>query len=95
MNDFRSSVRAMARQISGLSKGGLSRLTIRLVFTFIGAISQIAAGSCALMSCSSGMVTSAGNVMSSLPATNARMAVEQFGMTVNSMPSRYGSPGFQ
>ena len=47
----------MALRISGLSNGGASRLTIRLVLLFIDAISQIALGACALTSFSSGMVT--------------------------------------
>jgi hypothetical protein len=40
------------------------------------------------MSCKSGMVTSVGKVMSNLPAMKARIAVERFGMMVNSIPSR-------
>ena len=35
-----------------------------------------------------GTVTSVGKVMSNFPATKARIAVERFGMMVNSMPSR-------
>ena len=42
MNALRSSASAIARRSSGLSKGGLSRLTIRLVLTLPGGISQIA-----------------------------------------------------
>jgi len=41
---FRSRLSAIARRISGLSKGGLSRLTIRLRLTLVGVSSQIAFG---------------------------------------------------
>src|SRR5215831_8394356 len=41
---LRSKLRAIARRRSGLSKGGLPRLTIRLRLTPIGANSQIAFG---------------------------------------------------
>src|SRR4051812_33505971 len=95
LNALRSSESAMARRRSALSNGGTSRFTIRLVLTFIGATSHTASGAWDLMSLSSGIVTSVGNVMSNLPAMNARIAVERLGMMVNSMPSRYGSPGFQ
>ena len=49
---------------------------------------QIASGDWLPMSFSSGTVTSYGKVMSSLPETKARSAVERFGMIVHSMPSR-------
>ncbi len=48
---------ASARRMSGLSKGGASRLTIRLVLLFIAAVSQIALGAWAFTSLISGMVT--------------------------------------
>ena len=92
---LRSSASAIARRISGLSNGGAVELTMMLVLTLIGATTQTAFGAWVLTSLSSGIDTSVGNVMSNLPATNARMAVERFGMMVNSMPSRYGRPFFQ
>ena len=61
---------------------------IRLVVTLVGASSQIAFGACVFMSFISGIETSVGKVMSNLPATKARIAVERFGMIVYSMPSR-------
>ena len=59
-----------------------------LVETLIGSTTQTAFGACALTSLSSGIDTSVGNVMSNLPAMKPRIAVERFGMMVNSMPSR-------
>jgi hypothetical protein len=41
-----------------------------------------------LTSLSRGTVTSNGKVMSKLPAINERIAVDRFGITVYSMPSR-------
>ena len=95
MKALRSSVSAIALRTSALSNGGRSRLMIRLIETFSGVVSQIAFGSCECTSFSSGMLTSVGKVMSNLPAMKARIAVERFGMMVNSMPSRYGRPCFQ
>ena len=88
MNALRSSDSAIALRSSGLSNGGASRLTIRLVLTLIGLISQIAVGSCDLMSLTSAAVISVGKVMSTLPATKASTAVARFLMIVYSMPSR-------
>src|ERR1700720_3714046 len=90
MNALRSRASAMARRMSRLSNGGLSRLTMRLMLTLSGSRSHTACGAWDWMSLSSGMVTSDGNVMSNLPATKARIAVERLGMMENSMPSRYG-----
>ena len=59
-----------------------------LVETLSGATTQTAFGACCLTSLSSGIVTSVGKVMSNLPATKARIAVERFVMMVYSMPSR-------
>ena len=95
MNALRSSASAIARRISGLSNGGEVELTMMLVVTLVGATTQTAFGACVLTSFSSGIDTSVGNVMSNLPAMKARMAVERFGMMVNSMPSRCGRPFFQ
>ena len=61
---------------------------MRLVATFIGSITQTAFGACDLTSLSSGIDTSVGKVMSNLPATKARIAVERLVMIVYSMPSR-------
>ena len=73
---------------SGLSKGGLSRLMIRLVLALPGASSQIACGAWFFTSFSIGIDTSNGKVMSNLPAMKESIAVERFGMIVYSMPSR-------
>ena len=59
-----------------------------LVLTLIGLISQIAVGSCFLMSSIKAGVISVGNVISTLPATKARTAVARLAMIVYSMPSR-------
>ena len=75
----------MARRISGLSKGGASRLMIRLRLIPPGVTSQIAPGSWLLMSFDNGRVVA---IQSSFPATKARFAVERSRMIVNSMPSR-------
>jgi hypothetical protein len=50
MKDVRSMVSCIARRISGLSKGGASRLSNRLIATMVGSSSQIASGACALTS---------------------------------------------
>ena len=66
----------MALRISGLSNGGASRFTIRLVLLFMPASRTCALGACALTSFSSGMVTQR-HVMSNVPATKPRIAVER------------------
>jgi hypothetical protein len=53
MKDLRSSARANARRRSGMSKGGVSRLTSKLVLALVDAC-----GACAPTSFSSGTVTS-------------------------------------
>jgi hypothetical protein len=55
-----------------------------LVLAFVVFNSQIACGAYF----SNATVMMYGQVMSSLPATNARMAVDRFGTIVYSMPSR-------
>ena len=75
---WRSSASAIARRSSGLSNGGLSRLTIRLVLTLPGGSSQIASGRCFCRSRVSGIVSVPAKVSSYLPATKARIAVERF-----------------
>ena len=92
MNALRSSASASARRISRLSNGGADELTMMLVETLFGSTTQTAFGACDLTSFSSGIDTSVGNVMSNLPETNPRIAVERFVMMVNSMPSRCGRP---
>jgi hypothetical protein len=74
--------------MSALSNGALSRLMIRFEETLIGSVTHTACGACDFTSLSSGIDTSVGNVMSNLPATKPRIAVERFGMMVYSMPSR-------
>ncbi len=88
MNAWRSKLSAIARRRSGLSKGGLSRLTIRLRLRPTGPISQIACGIWLFTSLSSGTVRLYGKTMSNLPETNANTAVDKFLMIVYSMPSR-------
>ena len=58
MNALRSKANANANRISGLSKGGASRLVIRLALAFAGASSQTACGAWLLTSRNSGTVTS-------------------------------------
>src|SRR5215469_4342261 len=72
MNAFRSKASASARRISGLSKGGTSRLMIRLALAFAGTSSQIACGAWLLTSRNRGTVTSNGKVMSNWPALPRR-----------------------
>jgi hypothetical protein len=72
-----------------LSKGGASRLTIRLLWMPpSGANSQIASGIWLLTSFKSGTVRVYGKVMSSWPEINANVAVDRLRMIVYSMPSR-------
>ena len=79
---------ASARRRSGLSNGGASRLTIRLVLLFIEVVWHTALGTWLLMSFSSGIVTSHGKVMSKRPETKLSIAVARLGTMVNSMASR-------
>ena len=58
MKLLRSSANANARRKTGLSKGGASRLTKRLVLALAETRSQTACGACVLISFSSGTVTS-------------------------------------
>ena len=87
MNDLRSKLSCIARRNAGLSKGGVG-LTRRVARPFIGLTSQIACGAWLFICFTSGIDTSYGNVMSNLPATKARIAVERLGMIIYSMPSR-------
>ena len=64
LNGLRSSASDIAFRISGLSNGGLTRLTIRLICVPVAVISQIAFGARALMSFIRGTLTSEGKVMS-------------------------------
>ena len=64
LNGLRSIASDIALRMSGLSNGGLTRLTIRLICVPVGITSQIAFGARALMSFISGIVTSDGKVMS-------------------------------
>jgi len=87
MKTLRSSARAMALRISGLSNGGAVEFTTRLVLTLVGLRSQMAFGACARTSLSSGTVMSRSNVMSNSPATKPRMRVERLSMMRISMAS--------
>ena len=88
MKELRSSANPRARRIFGLSKGNPSRLTIRLMLTLVGSISQIARGAWLAMSRRSGMVNSYGKVRSNFPAIKASTAVERSGHQAR----RSGSP---
>src|ERR1700722_6258530 len=85
MNALRSSASASARRMSRLSNGGEDELMMMLVETLFGSTTHTAFGACDLTSFNRGIDTSVGNVMSNLPETKPRMAVERFGMMVNSM----------
>jgi len=54
---LRSKLSDIARRRSGLSKGGLSRLTSTLRLTFAATVSQITCGAWLLMSFICGVVT--------------------------------------
>src|SRR5215813_12975755 len=95
MKALRSSVKAIALRTSGLSNGGESRLTIRLVLTLVGPISHIAFAAWLLTSFAIGMDQSYGKDISPLWARKARTAVDRLEMIVYSMPSRSGRPFFQ
>ena len=84
--DLRMSVR-LGRLDEDKQKGGAEGLMMRLVETPVGASSQMAFGAWAVTSLSSGTDTSAENVMSNSPATNARMRVDRFSITFHSMAS--------
>ena len=88
MNAWRSKLSAIARRRSGLSKGGLSRLTIRARLRPTGPIMQLACGIWLFTSFNSGTVRLYGKAMSNFPETNAKTAVDRFLMIVYSMPSR-------
>ncbi len=87
-NALRSRESAIARRNSGLSKGGLSRLTIRLVLTLPGGMSQTASGIWLTMSRISGIETLPAKVKSYLPAIKANITVERLRLIVYSIPSR-------
>src|SRR6516165_9429391 len=67
MNALRSKLVAIARRRSGLSKGGLSRLTIRLRLMTPGGTLQIACGTWLCASFRSGIGRVFGKVMSNFP----------------------------
>src|SRR3990170_3493347 len=79
MKALRSSVSAIARRISRLSNGGEDELTMMLVLTLLGSTTHTAFGACDLISLSSGIETSVGNVMSNWPEIKPRMAVDRLG----------------
>src|SRR4029078_3985790 len=92
MKALRSSANAIARRTSRLSNGGADELTMMLVETLVGSTTQTALGAWDFTSFSNGIVICVGNVMSNLPATNPRIAVERLVVMVNSIPSRCGRP---
>jgi hypothetical protein len=87
LKDLRSSDSTSADRILGSLNGATSRLTIRLIELLVGCSSQIAFGSCALMSRTSATVRSSESVMSNSPATKAKTRVERLEMTRHSMAS--------
>jgi hypothetical protein len=88
INAWRSIASDIARRSSGLSKGGFSRLIMRLVLTLPGGISHVASGRCFCRSRVNGMVSVPAKVNSYLPATKARIAVERLRKIVYSIASR-------
>ena len=85
----------MALRMSGLSNGGLTRLTIRLDCVPVVIISQIAFGARALMSPIRDTLISAGKVMSNSPVANASIRVARLSMIRNVISSRNGRSFFQ
>ena len=79
MKDLRSKVSCIAQRSTGLSSGG-ALVTRRLARPFIGLTSQIACGARLCTCLTSGIETSYGKVISNLPATKARIAVERLAM---------------
>src|SRR5262245_50335267 len=95
-NALRLSDSGLARRCSrAYLNGSFCEFTRMVDLTYIETREHTACGACDFTSLSSGMVTSVGKVMSNLPATKARIAVDRLGMMVNSMPSRYGRSFFQ
>ena len=87
-NTLRSIASCIALRMSGSSKGGLSRFTIRFIDTIVSSTSQIALGAWLWMSRIVCTVASYGNVMSNWPAIKARVCVDRLGMIVHSIASR-------
>src|SRR5437764_3824463 len=78
----------IAFRMSGLSNGGLTRFTIRLIWSPLLVISHIASGARALTSLSSGTLTSDGKVISNSPAEKASIRVARLSITRNVISSR-------
>src|SRR5450631_1438546 len=95
LKGFRSIASDIALRMSGLSNGGLTRLTIRLICVPVGIISQTAFGARALMSFNRGTLTSDGKVMSYSPVANASIRVERLSIIRKVISSRYGRSFFQ
>src|SRR5438874_736357 len=93
MNAWRSNASAIARRSSGLLNGAGSGLISRLRPTLVGFISQIACGACSLICRSNGTVTPP-KVMSSLPDTKVRIAVDMFLMIAILYPVKIRLPRF-
>ncbi len=85
---LRSMLSAIACRRLGSSKGGLSRLTIRLRLILPGLNSQIALGIWLSIFFLSATVRLYGKVMSNVPAVKANVAVDRLLMIVYSIPSR-------
>src|SRR6516162_5521746 len=96
INGMPLKLRPITPRRSRLSKGATSRLMITWrLMTPSGTSSQTACGICCCRSFSNCTVRWYGKVMSSFPDAKVSVAVAGLRMTVYSMPSRYGSPGFQ
>ena len=96
MKARRSSASAIARRISSLSNGAVSRFTRMLVLLFIGRrLAHRARRLRGDVAAIAGPSTSQGKVMSKRPATKLSIAVDGLEMMWNSMPSSSGLPGLK
>jgi len=95
LNTWRSSASDIALRISGLSNGGLTRLTMRLICVPVVIGSQIAFGACPFISLSRRTLMSEGKVISNSPVWKASMRVARLSMTRKVISSRYGRSFFQ
>ena len=85
---LRSSASDIALRISGLSNGGLTRLTIKLTKVPVVMVSQIAFGACAFISFIRGTLTSEGKVISYSPVAKASIRVARLSIIRKVISSR-------
>ncbi len=88
LNALRSMASDIALRMSGLSNGGLTRLTIKLTCVPVGTISQIAFGARAFISLIRGTLTSDGKVISNSPVAKASIRVARLSIIRNVISSR-------